>query len=69
MREMADKSLDWKTIGPVVTHYRQLIGAEVARDTRKLYSTDAFQQTTSEELLFGTLRHFFEQRRAFLLRQ
>lgn len=68
VREIADKSLDWKVIGPVAARYRALIGDEVARDTRKLYSTDAFQQTTSEELLLGTLRQFFEQRRAFLLR-
>lgn len=67
LREIADKSMDWSAIGPVVAQYRELIGADVARDTRKLYSTEEFIFGTSDEPAGGTLRGFLEQRRAFLL--
>jgi hypothetical protein len=50
-----------------VAQYRQLIAADIARDTRKLYATDEFTRRTSEDGGPGTLRGFFEARRAFLL--
>ncbi len=65
IREIAEKSFDWKTLGPVVKQYRDLIADDVARDTRKLFSTDEFLRGTADDA--GTLRNFFEQRRAFLL--
>ena len=68
VREIAEKSLDWNVIGPVVKQYRDLIAADVARDTRKLYSTEDFLSATADESTYGTLRSFFEGRRAFLLR-
>ena len=68
VREIADKSLDWKVVGPIVMQYRELIADDVARDTRKLFSTDQFLQATADDPAFGTLRSFFEGRRAFLLR-
>ena len=68
LREIAEKSLDWNAVGPVVKQYRDLIGGEVARDTRKLFSTDDFLRTTADDPALGTLRGFFEARRAFLLR-
>ena len=68
VREIAEKSLDWNVIGPVVKQYRDLIAADVARDTRKLYSTEDFHSATADEPTYGTLRSFFEGRRAFLLR-
>jgi len=67
VREIADKSLDWNALRPVVAQYRALIAADVARDTRKLYSTDQFVAGTSDDGGPGTLRGFFEARRAFLL--
>ena len=67
VRQIAEKSLDWNSIGPVVARYRDLIAADVARDTRKLYSTDEFLRGTSGDGGDGTLRGFLEQRRAFLL--
>ena len=67
VRQIAEKSLDWSAIGPVVTQYRDLIATDVARDTRKLYSTDAFVRGTSDDGGIGTLRRFFDDRRAFLL--
>jgi len=68
VREIAEKSLDWNVIGPVVNQYRDLIADDVARDTRKLFSTDDFVSTTADDSGYGTLRSFFEGRRAFLLR-
>ena len=68
LREIAEKSLDWNAIGPVVKQYRDLIAEDVARDTRKLYSTEDFLRTTADDPSYGTLRNFFEGRRAFLLR-
>ncbi len=65
VREIAEKSFDWNTLGPVVKQYRDLIAADVARDTRKLFTTDEFLRGTADD---GTLRNFFEQRRAFLLK-
>ena len=53
--------------GPVVKQYRELIAADVARDTRKLFSTDEFLARHGGRRRPGTLRGFFEARRAFLL--
>ena len=64
IRDVADKGLDWKTLGLVVKQYRDLIADDVARDTRKLYSTDEFLRGTADD---GTLRSFIDQRRTFLL--
>ena len=68
LQEIAEKSLDWNAIGPIAGQYRALIADDVARDTRKLFSTDDFVRTTADEPGPGTLRSFFEGRRAFLLR-
>ena len=68
VREIAEKSLDWNAVGPIVKQYRELIANDVARDARKLFSTDDFLRTTADDPASGTLRSFFEGRRAFLLR-
>ena len=76
VKQIAEESLDWKTLGPVVDQYEKLIGMEIEADTKKLTSYAAFQQTVS-----GTasptgeqrgrphmgLKQFADQRRAFLL--
>ena len=36
VRKIAEESLDWKKLGPVVAQYRKLIEKEVEADTRKL---------------------------------
>jgi len=64
VKEIAQKSLDWNALGPVVKQYRELISADVERETHKLFSTEEFLRATAES---GTLRGFIEQRRAFLL--
>jgi hypothetical protein len=66
VREIAEKWLDWKTLGPQVAKYQALIVEDVKADTRKLYSFEAFeQQTVGAE---RSLRSFVERRRAFLLK-
>jgi hypothetical protein len=64
VKDIAQKSLDWNALGPVVRQYRTLIAADVARETHKLYSTEEFERATADD---GSLRTFIDQRRAFLL--
>jgi len=78
VRDIAERWLDWKKLGPVVEQYHALIAADVKADTRKLYSYEAFEQGVagageaqgSRGPAQGvSLRQFAEQRRAFLLRE
>jgi hypothetical protein len=66
VREIAEKHLDWKTLGSIVRDRQALIAEEVKLDTRKLYSTEAFavEVSGSEE----SLQRFVERRRSFLLK-
>lgn len=50
VRTIADKSLDWKTLGPVVTQFRSLIEKEIEADTRKLSSFASFQKATADTI-------------------
>jgi hypothetical protein len=72
IRDIAETWLDWKKLEPVTRNFQALIAAEVARDSRKLYSTEEFTSS-----VFGdgegatppitTLKGFVDARRAFLL--
>jgi len=64
---IAEKSLDWKTVGPWIKQYRELIQKDVQRETHKLFTTEAFLSATAEEPEGDNLRAFFDQRREFLL--
>jgi len=74
IREIAEKQLDWNSLGPLVAEYRELIGDEVNTDTRKLTSYDAFVQATADRPSDSAntrtlpLRTFADQRREFLLK-
>ncbi len=68
--QIAESSLDWKTLGPVVAGYRQLIEEEVKADTRKLATLEAFQLATVDKAdgeRHQGLRAFVETRREYLL--
>jgi hypothetical protein len=65
VRDIAEKWLDWNKVGPIVEQYRALIAADVAADTRKLFTTQAFEAGLGDGE--GSLRRFVERRRAFLL--
>ena len=47
---IAEKSLDWATLGSVVAQHRALIEKEVEADTRKLSSFASFQKATADSL-------------------
>ena len=66
VRDIAERWLDWKKLGPLAKSYQAVIADEVKLDTRKLYSSEAF-----ESGLDGgedSLRRFVEARREFLLK-
>lgn len=77
VREIAEKWLDWRKLGPIAERYQQVISAEVNADTRKLDSFEAFTLGMTEEVRgsgFGPgggakigLKNFADERRAFLL--
>ena len=66
VRDIAEKWLDWKTLGPKVQRYQALIADDVKADTRKLYSFEAFQNDVDDRR--AQPRSFVEKRRAFLLK-
>ena len=66
VREIAEKWLDWNTLGPRVARYQSLIAEDVKVDTRKLYSAEAF--TADVEGGERSLKSFVEKRRAYLLK-
>lgn len=70
VQQIADKSLDWKNIGPVIERQAEVIREHVAADTRKLSSTEDFEKATDPKATgkdAGSLRSFFDQRREYLL--
>ena len=66
VREIAEKWLDWKKLGPQAKIYQDLIREEVSLDTRKLYSTEAFD--SGLEGGEQSLRAFVDKRREYLLK-
>jgi spore coat protein CotH len=66
VRDIAERWLDWKTLGPRVAQYQALIADDVKADTRKLYSFEAFQNDVAESE--RSLKAFVEKRRAYLLK-
>ena len=73
VRTIAEQSLAWAELAPVIASARKLLDSELAADTRKLTSHDGFLVATSPELpAEGTprqgLRNFIETRSAYLLK-
>jgi spore coat protein CotH len=66
VRDIAQRWLDWSTLGPRVAQYQALIAGDVKADTRKLYSFEAFQNDVAGSE--RSLKAFVEKRRAFLLK-
>lgn len=76
VREIAEKQLDWKNLGPRAEHYQTLIDDYVKADTRKLDSYEAFRKSLTEDVTgegggFGrisiSLKTFADERREYLL--
>jgi hypothetical protein len=76
MRSMAETWLDWKKIAPLAGQWQAMIAADVAGDTRKLDSTEAFTRALTQDTQgpgFGplprmSLKSFIEKRREYLLK-
>lgn len=64
VRDIADRWLDWRKLGPIATRYQALIAADVRTDTHKLYGFEQFDAVTSGE----GIKAFADARRAYLLR-
>ncbi|MDB6154797.1 MAG: cotH [Chthoniobacteraceae bacterium] len=82
VRTIAQDSLDWTRLGPIVAQYRALIEKELELDTRKLSTFAGFQKATADMPEPApvadaapprrgpesmSLRAFADQRRAYLL--
>ncbi|TVP95142.1 MAG: hypothetical protein EA381_19375 [Planctomycetaceae bacterium] len=48
LRTLAEKSMTWEAVAPVVASYRELVAEEVAAETRKLGTLEAFLNATSD---------------------
>ncbi len=84
IRKIAEESLSWDSLGPIVASYRELIDAEVKSDTKKLSTYEDFVHSTStkpsesDNLESGpkaprggpalSIKEFADQRRAYLLK-
>ena len=72
VRDIAEKWLDWKTLGPIAERYHALIAEEVKVDTRKLETTENFLKGLTENSSGSGaigLKNFADQRRSYLLKQ
>ena len=71
VRDIAEKSLDWKVLEPKINAWRKLISADVEADTRKLYTTEEFTTATfgapDAPLTAASLKGFLLERREYLL--
>lgn len=74
IRAIAEESLSWENLGPVVEQYRDVIDKEVEIDTKKLDTYEAFTTATSPTVdeddseQGSSLRAFADKRREFLLK-
>ncbi len=60
VQDISTKWLDWSVLGPVIEQHRALIAADVAKDTKKVTTTDAFTSS------IDGLKAFVEGRRTHL---
>jgi Spy/CpxP family protein refolding chaperone len=76
VRTIAEHSLDWAKLEPLVSQYRALLEPELRLDTRKLSSMEAFERALDPQPIDPqaslprggmSLRAFADRRRAFLL--
>lgn len=76
VRDISTKWLDWNKLGPIAVQYQALIADDVRQDQRKLYSTEAFNGSLTQDgggEGFGpvsspslSLKSFVQQRHAYL---
>jgi len=78
IKDIAANWYDWKKVGPLIGQWQALIADDIKKDTRKIFSTEAFSQGATVDGFepgrgptappYYSLKGFFEQRRAFLLK-
>lgn len=73
-RTVVEESQPWSVVGPLVTKYQALIAADVAADTKKIYTTQMFTDNVTQSVVFGrtTIRGIkpsVDARAAFLATQ
>jgi hypothetical protein len=66
VRDIAERWMDWASVGPIVERYQSVIADAVAADTRKLYTTEEF--TAALNGSGESMKAFLDLRRAYLLR-
>jgi hypothetical protein len=59
------QEMSWENMGPFVARLRETIAPRIAKDTRKAFTTEAFERDTSPEAS-GSLRQFLEKRSKYL---
>jgi len=75
VKQIAEEDLDYKKLEPIISAYVDLIDREVASDTKKLSSYDAYKAAVAKELTDPSnsgrtrmsLRAFLEARQKYLL--
>jgi spore coat protein CotH len=75
VKQIAERDLDWASLGGIVKANRAVIEEALAVDTRKLTSLQAFKQATGDEVPGAaasgrpqmSLRGFADKRRAYLM--
>lgn len=78
VKQIAAEWLDWNRLGPLAAGYQAVIAEDVKKDTRRLYSADAFASGVAGDVAAPeqgargpgprlSLKGFVEQRRAYLL--
>ena len=78
IQDIATNWFDWKKMGPLVERWQSLIAEDVKKDTRKIFSTEAFTKALTVDGFepgrgptappYLSLKSFMEQRRAYLLK-
>jgi hypothetical protein len=64
VRDIAERWLDWRRLGPIAARHQALIADDVKIDTRKIYGFGAFDPAGPGA---DTIKGFADRRRAFLL--
>ena len=75
VRTIAEQSLTWSKLSPLIKQTRELLHDDIAADTKKLESLEAFEEAMNDELpeegapqgRHMSLRSFIEKRSKFLL--
>lgn len=50
-RNIAENSMSWAALGPVITQFQSMIAADVAADTKKIYTTAQFTQNITSTVI------------------